>query len=160
MIAHPVDVGTTGGVRLGGHQTGIGVEGHPDHVRHHHPFGAVDEARPHPLGHGLGVDPRGEGEVAEHHQPFDVVGVGVVVDVGDHGRDTGHLRRGLAGEHRWQRAVGVEPVQVAVVGHVVPVHAPDVFAPSEDLADESLGAVDRCRSGPVGGFGCFDDLAG
>ena len=37
----------------------------------------------------------------------------------------------------------LQMIALCVVGHPAPVTVPDVFAPTENLADETLGAVDR-----------------
>ncbi len=83
VVAHLVDVVAAGGVRLGGHLAAVGPLAHADHVRQHHPLGAVDEVRPHPVGHRPRVDAVQHRQVAEHHQPLDVVVVGLVVERGD-----------------------------------------------------------------------------
>src|ERR1700735_4053801 len=44
IVAHPIDVGTARGVRLGRHQPAVGVLRHADHIGNHHPVVAVDEA--------------------------------------------------------------------------------------------------------------------
>ena len=73
VVAHLVDVVAAGRVRLGGQDPTVGVLGHADHVRHHHPVVAVDERPVEPVRQGGGVPTALQRVVAEHHQPGNVV---------------------------------------------------------------------------------------
>ena len=55
---------------------------------------------------------------------------------------------------------GHQLVLVAVLGHPQPVDPPDVLAPADHLADETLDRVDRRVSRAIGRLGCFDDFHG
>ena len=72
-VAHPVDVGGTGDVRLGGHQRTHAVASHAQHVRLHHPVIGVEVGDPEPVGELARRDVEQGGDVGQHHQARDVV---------------------------------------------------------------------------------------
>ena len=96
-------------------------------------------------------------EIADHHQALDVVRM--------------RLRQGLSdgiGQAAHAHAAGPEPIRQGrvvaevierhVAGHLRPVHATDVFAPSQDLADEALHRRQRRMSRTPCGLGARDHL--
>jgi len=58
-----------------------------------------------------------------------------------------------------QRLVRAERVAVPVAGHVQPINAAHVFAPTENLTDEALHARQRCGAIRAGRFGGSNDVA-
>ena len=143
MIAHSIDVCAATCVRLRSKLTTIGVKRHAENVWHHHPFVGVDVAVPHPVRKLLRIGARDECEIAEHHQAFDVVRIGAVVDAVENGGDAFHFCFIRVGEQRREWAMRVEFVEFGVFGHPPPVTIENVFAPTENLANKTFGAVDR-----------------
>ena len=143
MIAHSIDVCAAAGIRFGGELTTIGVKRHAENIWHHHPFVGVDVAVPHPVRKLLRIGARDECKIAEHHQAFDVVRIGAVVDAVENSGDAFHFCFLWVCEQRREWAVRIEFVELRVFGHPTPVAIENVFAPTENLANETFGAVDR-----------------
>ena len=83
-LGHSAQVAPAGGVRLGHEFASIGVNRHADDVRHHHPFGGVDELLSHPVEKFLRISACHQGQVAEHHQSRNVMHPCALLDAGDH----------------------------------------------------------------------------
>ena len=143
MIAHAIDVRAAAGIGLCGELTAVGVKRHAENIWHHHPFVGVDVTVPHPVRKLLRIGARDEREISEHHQTFDVVRIGAAVDAVENGGDALHFCFLRVGEQRCEWAMCVEFVKLRVLGHPTPVAIENVFAPTKNLTDETLGAVNR-----------------
>ena len=145
VVAHPVDVGTAAGVRLGGDLAAVRVLRHAHHVRHHDPVVPVDEGAVEPVGHLRRIPTPLHRIVSQHHQPGNVVHPTVVPEIGQDRRQAARLDGvGIQfGEPGGNVAVGVQRVAGAVVRAEVPVQVPDVVPPTDQLPDEALHRGDR-----------------
>ena len=151
IVRHAVDVVAAGGIGLGAEQAAIGELAHADDIRQFHPFKGVridlqipfmDFDRPHADQHG---------EVAGDHQPLDVMGIGLVPRLRDHGLEAGHISLNRPVEIG-KRARGAERIHRAIAGHGEPVDAAHIFPPADDLPDEALRRVKRgvaFKTGPL-----------
>ena len=54
--------------------------------------------------------------------------------------DTGHCSVGTPIESR-QRPLGIEKIQVGIVGHVEPVNTPHIFPPAKNLSDKPFSGI-------------------
>ena len=95
------------------------------------------------------LDAEEEGVESRDHEPLDVVRIAVGQGLVDRVAQTGHL--GIAGpvEAR-ERFLRLERVPLSIGRHEEPVEPADIFAPPEDLPDESLGAGEGGAAGAVG----------
>ena len=159
IVGHFVDVGTAGAVGFGSEEAAVGEEAHAADVGQLDPLIGIGIDDVEPIVDFAGVKAGKEGEVAEHHEALDVVGVGVFAGFADALREAVHAGGG-APVKRGEGAVGFEEIGGFVVGHFKPVDSADVFAPAEDLPDESLDGVEGGVAGLVGGFGGTDAVQG
>ena len=99
----------------------------------------------------LRIDAREQREIAGYHQPLDMMGVSLFAGLGDAGAHTGHFGVRTPVELR-QRPVRLERIAGGVTGHAPPIDRAHIFAPTDDLADEPFGAVQRHAASPIFGF--------
>ena len=64
-------------------------------------------------------------------------------------RQTAHLRIARPEPFR-QRPVCREGVPFSIVGHLVPIQAPDILAPAQHLPDEALSRRQGTMTAPIG----------
>ena len=89
-----------------------------------------------------------------------MVNPGAILDIGDGGFDAIHLG-GVWVREKWQEiSCGMELIVIAVIRAEEPVHTVDVFAPANQLTNETFGGFDR--DGALIKFlhGCVDDFSG
>ena len=150
VVAHAVDVGAAGHVRLGRHHATVAPGGHADDVGERHPFVGVSETRPEPAIERRRCHTEQRGEVGLHHQTRNVMHATRVAHRANGVRQASHL----TGSRRWfvlvaRLAIGspephrqweprVEGIRASHAGHQVPVDPAHIFAPPEDLPDETL----------------------
>ena len=155
IVGHFVDVGTAGAVGFGGEEAAVGEEAHTADVGQLDPLIGIGIDDVEPIVDFAGVKAGQKGEVAKHHEALDVVGIGVFAGFTDALREAIHAGGGAPVE--WGKgAVSLEEIGGFVFGHFEPVDAADVFAPAQDLPDESLDGVEGGVAGLVGGFGGTD----
>ncbi len=158
VVAHALDVFACGDVGFAGHEAAVGVLGHAEGVGEFDPFDGVDVNGEIPLVDLARANAKHESVETGDHESLDVMGVAEAQGLTEGIAKAGHV--GVAGpvEGR-ERLVGTESVEFEVAGHLMPVDAADVFAPTEDLADEAFDAGERSAALFPGVFGGGDDEA-
>ncbi len=159
IVAHALDVFARGDIGFGCRDAAIGELRHADGVREFDPFDGVDIDCEIPFVDLARLDAEQKGVKAGDHEALDVVSVAVCEGLGDGFAKALHGGIGSPVEGR-ERLVGVEGVRLGVLRHVTPVDATDVFAPAEDLADETFDSGERGLARAVAGFGLGEHFAG
>ena len=88
----------------------------------------------------LGINAGKKREIAQHHETLDVVRVGLTLCLIDALSQAAQLCIASPIEIR-KRTVCIQRVSVSELGHIPPVHAANILAPSDDLTDEPLSGV-------------------
>ena len=107
--------------------------------------------------HGSGLQPRQQRKVADDHEALDVVGIRMLQRLAHGVLHAAHF--GLARpEPLRQRRVVAQGVALVVAGHVGPVDAAHIFAPTQYLADKALHRRQRRSARVVRGLGALHHL--
>ncbi len=152
IIRHLGDVVARTDIGLGPDHAAIRELAHPDDVGCLDPFIGIDIDGQIPFMDLRRIDPRQQGEVARHHQPLDMMRIGVIAGLSHRLRHAVHPR-GRTPIDRRQVAVMPQHVARGIVRPFQEIDAAHVFAPADDLADESFRRIqaDLARGMGVGG---------
>ena len=159
MITHAVDIRATACIRLRRQHSPICILRHTNHVGHHHPFGGIDIAVPHPASELLWINASNERKIAKHHQALDVMRVRPLIHAIQHRFHARHRRLRRISKHWRKLHICRECIHVGVVGHPLPVTVPDVFAPANDLPNKPFRRIQRHLASAKCRLRCFNYFA-
>ena len=154
IVAHSLDVLSAGDVGLRGHHSAVTILRHPEGIRQLNPFHCIDVNGEIPFMHFLRADSKEERIEARDHEALNVVSVAPAESLLDDFAQTSHGSLPRPIELR-ELLLSLQLVAVPVFGHEVPVNAPNVFPPAEDLADEAFGGRNGNPPRSIGLFGFF-----
>ena len=98
---------------------------------------------------GLRINAGEKGKVSRDHQALDMVSIGIFDGFRNYGRHAVHVGFARPVKAR-QRPVVLEEIAVDIVRPGKPVDATHIFPPADDLANETLDGIERCRALVVG----------
>ena len=156
--AHALDVLAGGDIGLASHHAAIGVLAHAQGVGQLHPFHGINIDRQVPGVHLPGLHTEHQRVQAGDHQALDVIGVAMLEGLRQSVAQAGHIS-GAGPEPGWQVLLRIEGISVQISRHLGPVDAAGVFAPAENLPNETFHAGQWRMPVAVSRFGASHHFA-
>ena len=157
--AHSLDVFAGCNIRLAGHQTPVAILAHPQGVGQLDPFNRIHINGQEPLMHLAWMHAQQQCVQANHHQSLNVVGIALCQRLGDRLFEASHVCL-AAPKPLGQVVLGLQCVVFNVVGHLGPINAPHIFAPTQNLPDKTLGTLQWHMATAVSRFNRLDHFMG
>ncbi len=145
VVAHLPQIVAAAQVRLGRKEPAVSEQRHPIDIRAHHPLARIHEHLHEPSMRVDGFDLAERHEIAGHHESFDVVSPAPALGFPDHAVERQQPGGSVVPMISETPSMPEEVGLLLPLG-MFPVHAANELAPADDLAHETLDALERQAS--------------